>query len=100
MEFSIYNHKETSELDFGLYKYTTKDKFLVIGLRVYNGSSEVFAADGTDVWLLMGETKIYQQNIVERHVQGYNDINQSPTVTKEYFLFFEIGKTTVIYNQF
>lgn len=91
VEFSIYNHKETSELDFGLYKYTTNDKFLVIGLRVYNGSSEVFAADGTDVWLLMGETKIYQQNIVERHVQGYDDISQSPTVTKDYFLFFEIG---------
>ena len=96
VEFSIYNHRETSELDFGLYKYTTNDKFLVIGLRVYNGSSEVFSADGTDVWLLMGEAKIYQQNIAERHVQGYDDINQSPTVTKEYFLFFEIGNNVSI----
>ena len=91
VEFSIYNHKETSELDFGLYKYTTNDKFLVIGLRVYNGSSETFTADGTDVWLLLNDTKIHQQNIAERHVQGYDDISQSPTVTKEYFLFFEIG---------
>ena len=92
VEFQIYNHKETSEIDTGLYKYTTDDKFLIIGLRVYNGSSGSFTSSATDVWLLLGDTKILQQNIVERYAQGYDDISQSPTVTKEYFLFFEIGK--------
>lgn len=92
VEFQIYNHKETSEIDSGLYKFKTNDKFLILGLRVYNGSSSTFTSSATDVWLLLGETKILQQDIVEKYAQGYDDISQSPTVTKEYFLFFEVGK--------
>ncbi len=96
VSFEIYECKEKYQISDGFYNYTTDDKFLVIGLRVYNGSSEVFKADATDVWLTYNGAKINQQSIVKGYANGYNDISQSVTVTKEYYLFFEVGKDVAI----
>ena len=92
IEFTVFDCKETTEIKSTLYHFTTDDKFLIIKLRVYNGSPETFASDGTDVWLLKDNIKIHQVDIAKRYQNGYYDINQGATITKEYDLFFEIGK--------
>ena len=91
VEFEILDHRVTSEIESSLVTYTTQNKFIVLKLQVFNGSADAFSADATDVWLTVNETKIYQQNFVERDVNGFSEINQSPTTTKCYYLVFEVG---------
>lgn len=91
VEFEILDHRVTSEIKSSYVTYTTQNKFIVLKLQVYNGSSNAFSADATDVWLSVNGAKIYQQNFVERDVNGFSDINQSPTTTKYYYLVFEVG---------
>jgi uncharacterized repeat protein (TIGR02543 family) len=91
VEFEILDHRITSEIKSSYVTYTTQNKFIVLKLQVYNGSSNAFSADATDVWLSVNGAKIYQQNFVERDVNGFSDINQSPTTRKYYYLIFEVG---------
>lgn len=91
VEFEILDHRVTSEIESSLVTYTTQNKFIVLKLQVFNGSADAFSADATDVWLTVNETKIYQQNFVERDVNGFSEINQSSTTTKCYYLVFEVG---------
>ena len=66
VEFEILDHRITSEIKSSYVTYTTQNKFIVLKLQVYNGSSNAFSADATDVWLSVNGAKIYQQNFVER----------------------------------
>ena len=91
VEFEILEHGITSEIKSSYITYTTQNKFIVLKLQVYNGSSNAFSADATDVWLSVNGSKIYQQDFVERDVNGFSNINQSPTTTKYYSLIFEVG---------
>ena len=91
VEFEILDHRITNEISSSYTTYTTQDIFIVIKLQVFNGSSSAFSADATDAWLTVNGAKIYQQNFVERDVNGFSDINQSPTTTKYYYLIFEVG---------
>ena len=76
VEFEILDHKTTSQLTGSYTTYTTQDKFLVIKLQVFNGSSNAFSAEATDVWLIYNGAKIYQVDIVDRQINGFSDINQ------------------------
>ena len=92
VQFTLLDYQTTNKVG----SYTTENIFLIITVRVYNGSSEAFRSDATDVCLMMENTKILQQSFVSLLIDGYDDISQSATTTKEYKLYFEIGKGVAV----
>lgn len=91
VEFSIGRHIYKKEIDTGYYNYTTDDIFLCIEIKVKNNSDSVYSVSGTDLWLLYGETKIGQVDIVKRWEDGYYNISQPATTTKTYVSCFELS---------
>lgn len=91
VEFSVERHVYKSEIKVGYYNYTTDDIFLCIEIKVKNGSDSVYSASGTDIWLLWGETKIKQVDIVKRWSDGFYNISQPATTTKTYVSCFELS---------
>ena len=91
VEFSIGRHIYKKEIDTGYYNYKTDDIFLCIEIKVKNGSDGNFSVSGTDIWLLYGETKIGQVDIVKRWEDGYYNISQPATTTKTYVSCFELS---------
>ena len=91
VEFLVTRHIYKSEIKVGYTNYTTDDIFLCIEIKVKNGSDSVYSASGTDIWLLYGETKIGQVDIVKRWADGYYNISQPATTTKTYVSCFELS---------
>lgn len=91
VEFLVERHIYKSEIQVGYYNYTTDDIFLCIEIKVKNNSDSVYSASGTDLWLLYGETKIGQVDIVKRWEDGYYNISQPATTTKTYVSCFELS---------
>ena len=91
VEFSVERHIYKSQIQVGYYNYVTDDIFLCIEIKVKNGSDSVYSASGTDIWLLYGETKIGQVDIVKRWADGYYNISQPATTTKTYVSCFELS---------
>lgn len=91
VEFSIGRHIYKKEIDTGYYNYVTDDIFLCIEIKVKNNSDSVYSVSGTDLWLLYGETKIGQVDIVKRWEDGYYNISQPATTTKTYVSCFELS---------
>ena len=91
VEFSVERHIYKSEIQVGYTNYVTDDIFLCIEIKVKNGSDSVYSASGTDIWLLYGETKIGQVDIVKRWENGYYNISQPATTTKTYLTCFELS---------
>ena len=91
VEFSVERHIYKSEIKVGYTNYVTDDIFLCIEIKVKNNSDSVYSASGTDLWLLYGETKIGQVDIVKRWVDGYYNISQPATTTKTYVSCFELS---------
>ena len=91
IEFSVERHIYKSQIQVGYYNYVTDDIFLCIEIKVKNGSDSVYSASGTDIWLLYGETKIGQVDIVKRWEDGFYNISQPATTTKTYVSCFELS---------
>lgn len=91
VEFSVERHIYKSEIKVGYTNYVTDDIFLCIEIKVKNGSDGSFSVSGTDLWLLYGETKIGQVDIVKRWEDGYYNISQPATTTKTYVSCFELS---------
>lgn len=91
VEFSVERHIYKSEIKVGYTNYVTDDIFLCIEIKVKNGSDSVYSASGTDIWLIYGETKIGQVDIVKKWENGYYNISQPATTTKTYLACFELS---------
>lgn len=91
VEFSVERHIYKSEIKVGYTNYVTEDIFLCIEIKVKNGSDSVYSVSGTALWLLYGETKIGQVDIVKRWTDGYYNISQPATTTKTYVSCFELS---------
>lgn len=91
VEFSVERHIYKSEIKVGYTNYTTDDIFLCIEIKVKNNSDSAYSASGTDIWLLWGETKIKQVDIVKRWTDGFYNISQPATTTKTYVSCFELS---------
>lgn len=91
VEFSVTRHIYKSEIQVGYTNYVTDDIFLCIEIKVKNDSEKRYSGNSTDIWLLYGNTKITQVDIVKRWSNGFYSISQSPTTTKTYLACFELS---------
>lgn len=91
VEFSVVGFDWKREIKAGFSTYTTEDIYLLLKVKVKNGSNEEYSAKSTDIWLLYGETKLKQVDIVFVLDDGFCSISQSATTTKTYYTCFELA---------
>lgn len=91
VELFITRHIYKHSIQVGFSNYTTDDIFLCIEIKVKNNSNGNFSVSSTDIWLLYGETKINQVDIVFSLADGYCNISQPATTTKTYVSCFELS---------
>ena len=93
VEFSVTSANFQTEIkQDGIYSIRRADKgnkFVLLQIKVVNNSNEGYSAEGNEIWLDHHGARIAQ---IDFWADGFDDDSQSPTTTKTYNAFFQVGE--------
>lgn len=94
VEFSVTSAKFQTEIQgtYATHRADEGNKYVLLRIKVVNNSNEGYSAEGNEIWLNHNGARIAQINLIKNWADGFDDISQSPTTTKTYNAFFQVGE--------
>ncbi|MBQ3063664.1 MAG: hypothetical protein IJC99_02525 [Clostridia bacterium] len=94
VEFTVTSAKFQTEIQgtYATHRADEGNKYVLLQIKVVNNSNEGYSAEGNEIWLNYNGARIAQINLIRNWEDGFDDISQSPTTTKTYDAFFQVGE--------